>query len=102
MSYLTHLQCSHCNHTYDADQLIRLCPECGMPLLARYDLAKAAAELDREAINCRPATLWKFHELLPVRDPRHFISLGEGGTPVLKIDQLGQSLGLNQLYIKDE
>jgi threonine synthase len=102
MSYLTHLQCSHCDHTYDADQLIRLCPECGMPLLARYDLAKAAAELDREAINCRPATLWKFHELLPVRDPRHFISLGEGGTPVLKIDQLGQSLGLNQLYIKDE
>lgn len=102
MSYLTHLQCSHCGSNYDADQLIRLCPECGMPLLARYDLAKAAAELDRDAINHRPASLWKFQELLPVRDPQHIVTLGEGGKPVLKLNQLGPHLGLSQLYIKDE
>ncbi len=102
MSYLSHLQCSHCERVFDADQLIRVCPECELPLLARYDLAKAAAELDRDALPCRPASMWRFHELLPVRDPAHIVTLGEGGKPVLKLDRLGESLGLKHLTIKDE
>ena len=50
----------------------------------------------------RPNTLWRYHEMLPVQDPCYRISLGEGGTPVLKLDNLGQLFGLNQLYLKDE
>jgi threonine synthase len=102
MNYLTHLQCSHCQIEYDADQLIRLCTACSYPLLARYDLAKAAAELDRDKLVIRPSTMWRFEELLPVRDPQHIVTLGEGGNPVLKLHQLGPQLGLNNLFIKDE
>ncbi len=102
MNYLTHLECSHCGHQYDADKLIRLCLACGYPLLARYDLKKAARELDRDEIRQRPTNLWRFRELLPVRDPRYIVTLGEGGNPILKLDQLGRELGLNQLFIKDE
>jgi threonine synthase len=39
---------------------------------------------------------------MPVRDPSNIVSLGEGGKPVLKVEQLGQHLGLKRLYIKDE
>ncbi len=102
MSYLTHLECSYCGHAYDADQLIRLCPQCELPLLARYDIAKAAAEIDRDALSSRPASMWRFHEMLPVRDPENRIDLGEGGKPVLKLKHLSQSMGLNNVYIKDE
>jgi threonine synthase len=102
MSYLTHLECSLCHKPYSADQLIRLCPTCEQPLLARYDLAHAAATLDRDEMAHRPNTLWRYHEMLPVQDPCYRISLGEGGTPVLKLDNLGQLFGLNQLYLKDE
>ena len=102
MSFLTHLECSLCHQTYDADQLIRLCPACEHPLLARYDLAHAAATLDRDEMAHRPNILWRYHEMLPIRDPRYHISLGEGGTPVLKLDNLGQVFGLKQLYLKDE
>jgi threonine synthase len=102
MSYLIHLECSYCHQLYDADQVIRLCHHCEYPLLARYDLAKAAAELDRDEIARRPAGLWNYHELLPVRDPQYIVTLGEGGKPVLKLNQLGQELGLNHLFIKDE
>ncbi|MFQ5398806.1 MAG: threonine synthase [Anaerolineae bacterium] len=102
MSYLTHLECSYCGRQHDAEQLIRTCPDCGYPLLAQYDLPKAAAALDRDEIARRPASLWRFHELMPVRDPRYMITLGEGGKPVLKLAQLAQKLGLSQLYIKDE
>lgn len=102
MSFLTHLECSYCQQQHDAGQLIRLCPDCGYPLLARYDLAKAAAELDRDEIMARPAGLWRFREVLPVGDPDFMVTLGEGGKPALKLEKLGRRLGLSQLFIKDE
>lgn len=69
MSYLTHLECSFCHKMYDADQLIRLCPACEHPLLARYDLVHVAATLDRDEMAHRPNTLWRYHEMLPIRIP---------------------------------
>ena len=102
MNYLTHLECSHCQTIYEADQLIRLCTECGYPLLARYDIDKAKQELDRDEVAKRPSTMWRFQELLPIRNPQYIITLGEGGNPILKLHQLASHLGLNQLYIKDE
>ncbi len=68
MTYLTHLECSLTGQTYDAHQLIRL-SDAGQPLLARYDLPKARAELDRDELMRRPAGMWRYHELLPVADP---------------------------------
>ena len=102
MSFLTHLECSHCGQIYDAEQLIRLCTACAHPLLARYDLAAVAAAVDRDALASRPASLWRFQEVLPVRDPHHVVTLGEGGKPVLKLPRLGEAMGLDHLYVKDE
>jgi threonine synthase len=102
MNYLTHLECSHCQQRYDADQLIRVCTECAHPLLARYDLEKAAAELDRDEVVSRPVGMWRYREMLPVRKRQHVVTLGEGGKPVLKLDNLGRQLGLERLYLKDE
>lgn len=101
MTYLTHLECSLNGKKYNANQLIRLSDE-GLPLLARYDLEKARAELDRDKIMRRPASMWRFHELLPVDDPACRITLGEGGKPILQLPQLGEKFGLNQVYMKDE
>ncbi len=101
MNYLTHLECSLTQKQYNADQLIRL-SAAGLPLLARYNLAKARAELDRDMVMQRPSTMWRFRELLPVRDPHFITTLGEGGKPVLPLPRLGQQLGLEQLYVKDE
>jgi threonine synthase len=102
MNYLTHLECSHCGREYDAEQLIRICYDCHNPLLVRYDLKSAASHLDRDEVASRPPGLWRFHELLPVRDSKYRITLGEGGKPILKLEQLGRQLGLNQLFLKDE
>ncbi|UCG24839.1 MAG: threonine synthase [Chloroflexota bacterium] len=102
MSYLTHLECSHCQAEHSAEQLIRVCPSCGLPLLARYDLEKAAREVDRDVFAGRAANMWRFRELLPVRDQAFIVTLGEGGRPILKVGQLGDSLGLKQLFLKDE
>ncbi|HEV2287625.1 MAG TPA: threonine synthase [Candidatus Acidoferrales bacterium] len=95
---ITHLECSRCKKEHPHNQLWNLC-DCGGPLLARYDLKTAAKTLTRDALRSRSATMWRYAEVLPSREP---VSLGEGMTPVLHAKRLGQSFGLDKLYIKDE
>ena len=102
MTTLTHLECGLCGTVQDADRLWNLCPECDKPLLARYDLAAARQAVSREEIAGREDTLWRYREVLPVRDARHILCLGEGWTPLIHAERLGQALGFDHLYIKDE
>jgi len=101
-SALTHLQCSACGRRHDADRLQTLCPDCGKVLLARYDLEAAARTLSRESVAARPRGMWRWRELLPVRDSRHIVSLGEGDSPLLPLPRLGARAGLTRLLLKDE
>jgi threonine synthase len=102
MSYLHELLCSECSRAFPADLVQTFCPDCQAPLLARYDLVAARARLDRHEISHRPRGMWRWMELLPVRDPANIVSLGEGDTPLLEIDRLGGYLGFKLLYVKDE
>lgn len=101
-SFLTHLECTNCGATHDAEQLITTCPLCGKVLYARYDLAGAARELTPAALAGRPWTLWRYAEILPARDPAGAPTLGEGGTPLLPAPRLGRAFGLDRLLVKDE
>src|SRR5574340_231201 len=101
-SLLTHLECSRCGRTFDAGQIQSICPDCQAPLLARYDLTTARAQLDRTALAQRPRGMWRWHELLPVHSPEHVVTLGEGDTPLLRLPRLGAELRLPNLMLKDE
>src|SRR5919202_2890869 len=100
-SFLSHLQCPRCGAIHDADVPQNLC-DCGSPLLARYDLEALAAARTFDDMSARPPTLWRYHELLPVRAPEHVVSLGEGMTPLVALDRLGARLGVKRLLMKDE
>jgi len=101
-SLLTELECSGCGKIYSDTEIHTFCPDCQSPLLARYDLPAARSQVDRDAIRRRPDGMWRWHELLPVRDPENFVFLGEGDTALLHIPRLGTQLGLSNLYVKDE
>ena len=102
MSYLAHLECSECGHIANAHELHNLCPQCSSPLWVRYDLDRARHELDRDRFASRPASLWRWAELLPIEDLAQRIDLGEGGTPLLRIDRLAAQLGFTDMRLKDE
>lgn len=102
MNGLSHLECSLCKKTYDADRLQNLCPECRRPLLARYDLDAVRQALPRDDLATRPASLWRYRELLPVRDSRHVLTLGEGFTPLVSAARLAREIDVENLFIKDE
>lgn len=100
-SVLTHLTCSRDGSAHDADVVQGVSP-LGAPLLARYDLERAAAAVTPAEIATRPPDLWRYHELLPVRDPAHVVTLGEGMTPLLDLPRAGARLGVPRLRMKDE
>ncbi|WP_017672119.1 threonine synthase [Blastomonas sp. AAP53] len=96
-SFVTHLECSMTGEVYPADQVHGL-SRVGRPLLVRYDLPGIAAHLDRDELAARATDLWRWRELLPVRQAQHIVSLGEIETPLVPLPVSG---GPNVL-VKDE
>lgn len=101
MTTVTHLECSLCRRTFEAGQVLNLCP-CGGPLLVRYDLEKARKGWNRAWIPNGPPTMWRYQPVLPVRRPESIVTLGEGFTPLIHARRLGRRLGADRLWIKDE
>ncbi|HYN25411.1 MAG TPA: threonine synthase [Pyrinomonadaceae bacterium] len=99
---ITHLECAACGLKHEAQRLHNLCRECGKPLLVRYDLERAGRSLTKESLSGRRADMWRYREVLPVESDENVVTLGEGWTPLLRTERLGQKLGLRNLYIKDE
>ena len=100
---MSHLEGSLSGRRYDADALTGLDPSDQRPLLARYDMAAAARSLTMDAARRRRAGgLWRWAELLPVRDRRFVTYLGEGSTPLQPAPRLASALGLAQVLVKRE
>jgi threonine synthase len=98
---LTHLECTKCGRQYPADRPQTVC-ECGAPLFARYDLARAAHEMRPGQLALREPTLWRYREVLPLPATAEKVSLGEGFTPLLATPRLGTCVGLPKLMVKEE
>jgi threonine synthase len=104
-SALTDLVCTACGTVSSADEPQSVCSDCGMVLFARYDLAALRAAMPAPDFTGRSADLWRYRELLPVRDERHAVSLGEGFTPLIELaDAAREAAGMRRgaLIVKDE
>ena len=103
-SYLTDLICTACGALWSADEPHGVCPTCGKVLFAQYDLAALRVAMPVPDFAGRDWDLWRYRELLPIRDDRHAISLGEGGTPLVPAARAAAAVGLDrgELLVKDE
>ena len=75
---------------------------CGAPLSVHYDLDAVRAVLSPAELRQRETTLWRYREVLPLRDPLQAVTLGEGCTPLLDLPRLRARLGCARLLLKDE
>ena len=101
-SAITHLECTLTGERFDASHPHRTNPANGKPLFARYDLKKAKVTLTKDSLADRPRNIWRYREVMPVIDDDNIITLGEGGTPLLKAERLAEEVGMDTVYIKDE
>ena len=97
--FLTHLVCTSCGLRHESSRLQNLCTACQKPLFAIVDLAAAGRALTRKKLATREKSLWRYRELLPLPADVEYISLGEGGTPLLRAQMFEQNV---DLWIKDE
>ncbi|HRK88885.1 MAG TPA: threonine synthase [Anaerolineales bacterium] len=101
-SFLEGLTCSGCGKKYSPLQVHTFCTDCQSTLLVEYDLQAARHHTDRDEVCRRHKGMWRWHEVLPILDERNQVTLGEGDTALLPLESLGKSLGLNQLFVKEE
>ena len=100
-TFVTHLECSETGRHYAADQLHNL-SDTGKPLLVRYDLEAVAKRFNKKTLQSRPQEFWRYRELLPIRDEKNIVRLGEIVTPLLPSLHLQKTLQMDQVLIKDE
>ncbi|MBT3554918.1 MAG: threonine synthase [Chloroflexi bacterium] len=100
MTNVQSLRCKECGRDYPLEP-IYVCDFCFGPLEVSYDYGAIAKNISRESIQDGPLTIWRYDELLPAsRD--NAVNIGAGMTPLLKADNLGKELGLNNLWIKND
>ena len=97
----THLECTGTGEEVESEQLIGL-SAAGKPLFARYDLDTIRHGFQMSDVVCRRADLWRYAEVLPVRDPAARVTLGEGWTPLIESTRTADRLGVARVWIKDE
>jgi len=102
MSFVSHVECTVCGHRHDSTRLLTVCERCGQMLAVRYDLARVAASVTKEALARRPPGMYRFRELTPLDAGEEPVTLGEGGTPLLRLPRLAAHLGLRDVRGKDE
>src|SRR5947209_10247402 len=97
--FLKHLKCSACGLEHKSSRLQNLCRSCNKPLLAIVDLVAASRTLQRQTLRTRDKSLWRYREVLPLPGNVDPVSLGEGGTPLLRAERFADDV---DLWIKDE
>jgi threonine synthase len=98
-SWLTELSCTRCASVYDPKRLLNVCEVqgCAGSLFAQYEIAA----LPRDGAG-RDRRMWRWHEMMPAPSAEDVVTLGEGGTPLLRCERLGARLGMKRLFVKDE
>jgi len=103
VSYVKYLKCSRCGRIYHLHEKPIVCENDDLGRLdIYYDYEKVKEAMSKEVLAKRPFYQWRYRELMPVSDDKHIVTLGEGGTPLIKAKRLAEELKVKNLYLKDE
>lgn len=99
-TFFSNLKCRECGRLYPKEA-IHICEFDFGPLEAAYDYDLIAKHINRDIIESRPQTMWRYRELLPI-DGEPTVGFQVGFTPLVRADRLARHLGVEELYIKND
>lgn len=99
LSYAAYLECARCKKEYSLGELQNFATCCHQPLLVKYDYMPG---FFKEDLLFREKNMWRYFEMLPVFERKNIVSLGEGMTPLLPLNNLAARHGFADLLMKDE
>ena len=100
LSYAACLECARCKKEYSLAELQNFATCCNQPLVVRYDYQMP--RFHKEDLLFREKTMWRYYEMLPVSARKNIVSLGEGMTPLMPLENLAARYGFADLLVKDE
>ena len=95
-------RCIDCGARYDGDEKIYFCKKCGGLLDVEYEDSELALIPWSKSFQERPLGVWRYRELLPVRDDSKIVTMNEGGTRLIRCRNLEKALGVKEIYVKNE
>jgi threonine synthase len=106
-------RCVNCKTILPLRSEFFICPKCGLQKIkgisvirgiteVEYDYDALAASISKEQFAKRPSGLWRYKELLGFSGEDAVISIGEGGTPLVRCRRLADALGIKNLWLKNE
>jgi threonine synthase len=96
---LPECRCPECGRSFPITGPVYRCQGCDYPLEIPVEGGSVAVS---QFTHHGGRGVWRYRQMLPVRNDGSIVSLCEGGTPLLEAAHLGKELGLNHLYLKDE
>jgi threonine synthase len=103
LSFVVKLKCARCGAEYSLDDKLCMCPKKDRGRLdITYDYSALSEHVSKNVLSKRSPSVWKYFELLPVKDKRNIVTLDAGGTPLLRANRLAEKIGLKKLFLKDE
>jgi len=97
---ILYLKCIKCGVEYPPDKILFFCKKCGSSLDYVLDHDVIADMVSKDLLARRVFNMWRYKEFLPIVDESRIVSIGEGGTPLIKSEKLAERLGLKFLYLK--
>ncbi|MEM2631722.1 MAG: threonine synthase [Candidatus Bathyarchaeia archaeon] len=94
--------CIMCGEKYHINEVVYSCRKCGDILEIKYDHDLLMEKIQKSNWKSLPLSVWRYKDFMPIHDSSKIISLGEGGTGLHQCRNLGKSIGINSLYIKNE
>lgn len=107
MACETGLICLNCSAKYPLQPLFDGCPQCRTEtfrsnLSITYDYERLRKVINRNSFKNESPGIWRFADMLPIENPSHFVSLHEGNTPLIPLQQVARKAGLKRVFAKDE
>jgi len=99
MSFAKALRCRECGREYPL-AASHVCEFCFGPLEVVYDYESMSKSISRQSIEAGPYSVWRYKDLLPCEGEP--VDLNAGFTPLIRAENLGKLLGLNNLWLKND
>jgi len=93
-------KCIKCGAEYPPTEMINFCRKCGSVVEFQLNYDAIASKINKGKLQLREFNMWRYREFIPIMDFSKIVSIGEGGTPLIRSEHLGRILGLRNLYLK--
>jgi threonine synthase len=100
--HVKHLQCVRCGRRYPKEEVRYRCESCGDSIEIVYDYKELIGHIGWADLRKRTFCHWRYREFYPDLKKKNIITMGEGGTSLVRSRGIVKRTGCRELLFKME